>query len=52
MVIEQNHGAQFLRYLRGYFDLPAKPASYHRAGPLPLRPGEVHKAIADWRKAA
>lgn len=52
MVVEQNHGAQFLRYLRGHFDLPAKPASYHRPGPLPLRPGEVHKAIADWRKAA
>jgi 2-oxoglutarate ferredoxin oxidoreductase subunit alpha len=52
MVIEQNHGAQFYRYLRGHFDLPAKPASYHRPGPLPLRPGEVHKALADWRKAA
>jgi len=52
MVVEQNHGAQFYRYLRGHFDLPAKPASYHRPGPLPLRPGEVHKALADWRKAA
>ena len=52
MVIEQNHSAQFYRYLRGHFDLPAKPASYHRPGPLPLRPGEVHKALADWRKAA
>ncbi len=52
LVIEQNHGAQLCRYLRGHFDLPAKPASYHRSGPLPLRPGEVHKALADWRKAA
>ncbi len=52
MVVEQNHSAQFYRYLRGHFDLPAKPASYHRPGPLPLRPGEVHKALADWRKAA
>jgi 2-oxoglutarate ferredoxin oxidoreductase subunit alpha len=52
MVVEQNHGAQFYRYLRGHFDLPAKPASYHRPGPLPLRPGEVHKALTDWRKAA
>ena len=52
MVIEQNHGAQFYRYLRGHFDLPAKPTSYHRPGPLPLRPGEVHKALTDWRKAA
>jgi 2-oxoglutarate ferredoxin oxidoreductase subunit alpha len=52
MVVEQNHGGQFLRYLRGHFDLPAKPVGYHRPGPLPLRPGEVHKAIAEWRKAA
>jgi 2-oxoglutarate ferredoxin oxidoreductase subunit alpha len=52
MVVEQNHGGQFLRYLRGHFDLPARPAGYHRPGPLPLRPGEVHKAIAEWRKAA
>jgi 2-oxoglutarate ferredoxin oxidoreductase subunit alpha len=52
MVIEQNHGAQFYRYLRGHFDLPARPASYHRPGPLPLRPGEVHKALTEWRRAA
>jgi 2-oxoglutarate ferredoxin oxidoreductase subunit alpha len=52
LVVEQNHGAQFYRYLRGHFDLPARPTSYHRPGPLPLRPGELHKAIADWRKAA
>jgi 2-oxoglutarate ferredoxin oxidoreductase subunit alpha len=52
MVIEQNHGGQFSRYLRGHFDLPARPATYHRAGPLPLRPGELHKVISDWRKAA
>lgn len=52
MVIEQNHGAQFWRYLRGNYDLPAKPASYHRPGPLPLRPGELHQAISEWRKAA
>jgi 2-oxoglutarate ferredoxin oxidoreductase subunit alpha len=52
MVIEQNHGAQFWRYLRGHYDLPAKPASYHRPGPLPLRPGELHQAISEWRKAA
>jgi 2-oxoglutarate ferredoxin oxidoreductase subunit alpha len=48
IVVEQNHGAQFYRYLRGHFDLPANPASYHRPGPLPLRPGELHRALADW----
>jgi 2-oxoglutarate ferredoxin oxidoreductase subunit alpha len=49
IVVEQNHGAQFYRYLRGHFDLPARPASYHRPGPLPLRPGELHQALVDWR---
>ncbi|GAB4477042.1 MAG: 2-oxoacid:acceptor oxidoreductase subunit alpha [Burkholderiaceae bacterium] len=48
IVVEQNHGAQFYRYLRGHFDLPAKPASYHRPGPLPLRPGELHQALINW----
>lgn len=49
IVVEQNHGAQFYCYLRGHFDLPARPASYHRPGPLPLRPGELHKALVEWR---
>ncbi|MFZ5538652.1 MAG: 2-oxoacid:acceptor oxidoreductase subunit alpha [Pseudomonadota bacterium] len=49
IVVEQNHGAQFYRYLRGHFDLPGKPASYHRPGPLPLRPGELHRALVDWQ---
>ncbi len=48
IVVEQNHGAQLYRYLRGHFDLPAKPASYHRPGPLPLRPGELHRALVEW----
>jgi 2-oxoglutarate ferredoxin oxidoreductase subunit alpha len=49
MVVEQNHGGQFYRYLRAYFDLPGKPASYHRPGPLPLRPGELSQVLIDWR---
>jgi len=48
MVIEQNHGAQLLRYLRGMIDLPARPAGFHRPGPLPLRPGEICEAILEW----
>jgi 2-oxoglutarate/2-oxoacid ferredoxin oxidoreductase subunit alpha len=50
LVVEQNHGAQFLRYLRGMVDLPGKPASFHRPGPLPLKPGELCEAILDWSK--
>lgn len=48
MVIEQNHGAQLMRYLRAMVDLPSRPASFHRPGPLPLRPGEVCEAILEW----
>jgi 2-oxoglutarate ferredoxin oxidoreductase subunit alpha len=49
LVIEQNHGAQLYRYLRATYDLPAGCASFHRPGPLPLRPGEIAQAILDWR---
>ena len=48
MVVEQNHGAQLLRYLRGVLDLPGKPASFHRPGPLPLRPADICAAILNW----
>ena len=51
MVIEQNHGAQLLRYLRGMVELPSKPASFHRPGPLPLRPADVCAAIMEWAGA-
>ncbi len=51
MVIEQNHGAQLLRYLRGMVDLPSRPASFHRPGPLPLRPAEVCAALVEWAGA-
>jgi len=50
LVVEQNHGGQLLRYLRSTYDLPGKPAGYHRPGPLPLRPGEVAKAILEWAR--
>ena len=50
MVVEQNHGAQLYRYLRAWYDFPTPPASYHRPGPLPLRPGELLTALLDWRK--
>lgn len=49
LVVEQNHSAQFYRYLRSVYDLPGKPASFHRPGPLPLRPGELADAILAWR---
>jgi 2-oxoglutarate ferredoxin oxidoreductase subunit alpha len=51
MVVEQNHSAQFLRYLRSIADLPARQTSFRRPGPLPLRPGELADAIAEWSTA-
>jgi len=48
MVVEQNHGAQLYRYLRGAADLPGRPASFHKPGPLPLRPGELAASIVTW----
>jgi 2-oxoglutarate/2-oxoacid ferredoxin oxidoreductase subunit alpha len=48
IVVEQNHGAQLLRYLRGMIDLPPKAASFHRPGPLALKPGEVCAALLEW----
>jgi 2-oxoglutarate ferredoxin oxidoreductase subunit alpha len=51
LVVEQNHSAQFYRYLRSVYDLPGKPASFHRPGPLPLRPGELTDTILAWRKS-
>ena len=51
LVVEQNHSAQFYRYLRSVYDLPGKPASFHRPGPLPLRPGELLDTILAWRNS-
>jgi 2-oxoglutarate ferredoxin oxidoreductase subunit alpha len=51
LVVEQNHSAQFYRYLRSVYDLPGKPASFHRPGPLPLRPGELLDTILAWKNS-
>ena len=50
LVVEQTHGAQFHRYLRAHYDLPAPAQVLHRPGPLPITPGEIHQAIANWRR--
>jgi len=52
LVVEQNHGAQLYRYLRAMYDLPGRPGSFHRPGPLPLRPSELAAAIVEWQGAA
>jgi 2-oxoglutarate/2-oxoacid ferredoxin oxidoreductase subunit alpha len=51
LVVEQNHSGQFHRYLRSDFDLPGEVRSLHRAGPLPIGPGEVYREIVEWSRA-
>jgi 2-oxoglutarate ferredoxin oxidoreductase subunit alpha len=49
LVVEQSHGAQFHRYLRAHYDLPSEVKVLNRPGPLPIRAGEIHRAILEWR---
>lgn len=49
LIVEQTHSAQFHRYLRAHYDLPAPVHVLHRPGPLPITAGEIHRAIMDWR---
>jgi 2-oxoglutarate ferredoxin oxidoreductase subunit alpha len=45
LVVEQNHGGQFLRYLRSEYELPPEVKSLRRPGPLPFRPAEILAAL-------
>ncbi len=49
LIVEQTHGAQFHRYLRAHYDLPAPVRALNRPGPLPITVGEICRAIMDWR---
>ena len=51
LIVEQSHGAQFHRYLKAHYELPDEVRVLHAPGPLPLRPGEIHRALMDWRNA-
>jgi 2-oxoglutarate ferredoxin oxidoreductase subunit alpha len=50
LVVEQNHGGQFFRYLRAEFDLPGEVSSLRRPGPLPIRPDEIHRRVLEWSR--
>jgi len=50
LVVEQNHGGQFFRYLRAEFDLPRATGSYRHPGPLPIRPDEVCRQLVEWSR--
>jgi len=51
LVVEQNHGAQLLRYLRAEYPIEAELSSFHRPGPLPVRPDEIHQQLLQWSRA-
>lgn len=51
LVVEQNHGGQFLKYLRSEFQLPGEVKSFRRPGPLPIRADEVHQQLVQWSRA-
>jgi 2-oxoglutarate ferredoxin oxidoreductase subunit alpha len=50
LIVEQTHGAQFHRYLRAHYDLPAAVRVLNRPGPLPIKAGEIQRAIMEWRR--
>jgi 2-oxoglutarate ferredoxin oxidoreductase subunit alpha len=49
LVVEQSHSGQFHRYLRAHYDLPRDVRVLNRPGPLPIKAGEIHRAITEWR---
>jgi 2-oxoglutarate ferredoxin oxidoreductase subunit alpha len=49
LIVEQSHSAQFHRYLKAHYDLPAPGRVFNRAGPLPITAGELHRVITEWR---
>ena len=51
LVVEQTHGAQFYHYLRAYYQLPARVRSLSIPGPLPIRPGDVRRALTEWSES-
>ena len=51
LVVEQNFGGQFLRYLRAEYDIDAEIRSFRHPGPLPIRPEEVYRELTEWSRA-
>ena len=49
LIVEQSHSAQFHRFLRAHYELPAEVRVLNRPGPLPIGPGEIEQAILHWR---
>jgi len=50
LVVEQNYGGQFLKYLRSEFQLPGEVKSFRRPGPLAIRAEDVHRQLVEWSR--
>ena len=50
LVVEQTHSGQFHRYLRAECTFDAELRAMHRPGPLPMRPGDIHRELAAWSR--
>jgi 2-oxoglutarate/2-oxoacid ferredoxin oxidoreductase subunit alpha len=51
LVVEQNFGGQFHKYLRAEYDIEAEIRSFRHPGPLPVRPDEVFRELTEWSRA-
>jgi 2-oxoglutarate/2-oxoacid ferredoxin oxidoreductase subunit alpha len=51
LVVEQNFGGQFHKYLRAEYDIDAELRSFRHPGPLPIRPDEVYRELTQWSRA-
>jgi 2-oxoglutarate ferredoxin oxidoreductase subunit alpha len=51
LVVEQNFGGQFHKYLRAEYDIDAEIRSFRHPGPLPVRPDEVYRELTEWSRA-
>lgn len=48
MVIEQSHSAQLFGFLKAHYEFSASIKTFHRPGPLVIRPGEIVNQIQEW----
>ena len=46
LVVEQTHSAQFHAYLKAHYQLPSGARVLNRAGPMPILPGDIRRALA------
>ncbi|MFO1409861.1 MAG: 2-oxoacid:acceptor oxidoreductase subunit alpha [Steroidobacteraceae bacterium] len=45
LIVEQTHSAQFYRYLRAHYELPANTQVLARPGPLPINAVDIQNAL-------